>query len=69
MNSRGGVRCCCHGELGGLHWGCISEDPKESFGEDIFREVRRSLFETWLLRARVLFDVATGEERPASRVW
>ncbi len=49
--------------------GCIREDPKESFGEDIFREVRRSLFETWLLRARVLFDVATGEELPASRVW
>ncbi len=54
---------------GGAALGCIREDPKESFREDIFHKVWRSLFEIWVLRARVLFDVTTGEERPASRVW
>ncbi len=54
---------------GGRTWGCIREDPKECFGDDIFRRVCRSLFEIWVLRAWVLFDVAAGEERPAPRVW
>ncbi len=55
-------------EREGRSRGCIREDPKEGFRKDVFRKVRRSMFGCWVLRAGVLFDVATGEKRPAAQM-